>query len=70
MTQLVGQDSQNSSARTADWLGKVRGQLIYAYDLGAMLKAGGATVEVRGARKTELTEDTSSEVLPLRQEPD
>jgi len=30
---------RNNSAATADWIGRTKGRVIYAYDLGALLTA-------------------------------
>jgi hypothetical protein len=31
---------RNSSARTSDWIGQVKGRVIYAYDLGNLFSGG------------------------------
>ena len=37
---------RNSSASTSDWIGQVKGRVIYAYDLSTLISEAGGKLEL------------------------
>ena len=71
MIQQQGSPLKNSGANTADWIDRVKGRVIYAYDIGYLLEEAtdlaGSDLATRMARDKGFIQGTEQGLAEIEQ---